>query len=230
MDEAVAPLQRRAVLVSELNDLIAQRTALDRTQPGSVIALARLSAQISAKARALREVNTALASAVVVLDALSKRADIDRVLLDMGYEPDPEYIERTYGPGWRRKPPEAAQPPVQPVLDSVPPALDPLLALAAVTDRMADLVEVQARAVTAASSRASPAIEVNLPAPVVHVAAPVVQNDISVQPAAVDVSVTATMPARQTVTDVQRDPRSGDITRTIQTERDAPEVQSQENT
>lgn len=45
---------------------------------------------------------------------LDKRADRDKKLTEMGFEPDDEYILETYGPGWKRKP---AAP--------MPPALDP---------------------------------------------------------------------------------------------------------
>lgn len=53
------------------------------------------------------------------------------------------------------------------------------------------------------------------PAPVVHVASPNVEVTNDVQPAAVELS----MPARKTVTEIERD-ESGDITRTTQTEMD----------
>lgn len=219
LDDATEQIRRRALLQSELTALIAQRDGFDRTVPGGAIALARLSAWISGRARELRDLNTSLAGNVAVLDALCKRASLDKTLMDMGYEPDPGYIERTYGTGWRRKPDA-------PLLDAVPApvAPDPTLALAAVVGRMADIVETQAIVVQSALNAPLAPIEVNVAAPIVQVPAPVIQNDITVQPATVDLSVTATLPARQTITEVQRDARTGDITQTIQTERDAPQA------
>lgn len=198
--DGVAHAQLRAQLLADLAALVAQRDAINRSSPGAAIALARVAGKIAGKTRELREVQAALEASTAVLDALAKRAVVDKALMDMGFEPEPGYIERTYGAGWHRKP-------AAPVLDAVapaetPPALDPVMALAAVTDRMADLVETQAGIVKAA---------LNVPP------APVI-----VQPATVDVNVTATIPPRQTVTDVQRNAKTGDIERTITTEREAP--------
>lgn len=195
-DSSLAHVQNRTRLLGELAALIAQRDAIDRTAPGAAMAVARLASQIGAKGKELRESNAAIAAAGVVLEALCKRATLDKTLMDMGYEPDPDYIARTYGPGWHRKPEPTSAP-------ALPPALDPVMALTAVTDRMADLVESQGALIATALS-----------------APTIVQN--TVLPATVDVAVTATMPARQTITDIQRDPRSGDMTRTVQTERDLP--------
>ena len=36
-------------------------------------------------------------------DDLNQRADRDKKIMEMGYEPTEDYIEETYGPGWRKK-------------------------------------------------------------------------------------------------------------------------------
>lgn len=61
---------------------------------------------------------------------LVQRATRDKTLSDMGWEPDQEYFDKTYGKGWKRKPPPAA-PVIQQVNQQGNSAPEQLLANAA---------------------------------------------------------------------------------------------------
>lgn len=178
------------------------------------------------------------------LDSIRERASLDRDLIAMGLTPDADYIERTYGKGWKYAPVPAApsRAAAASVLDSVPelPVNSTVVALAATAGRLASMVEAQNAAITSALNAKPAPVEITLkneamrvtveqPASVVNLTLP------EIQPAPVTVNVTAQeppvvhitneVPAAQVVVAsparsvavVQRDPGTLEIIQTVTT-------------
>jgi hypothetical protein len=166
----------------------------------------------------------------MALDSIRDRAALDRDLMAMGLRPDDDYIERTYGKGWKMAPVAVAA-----VLDdagsmrNIPVMPDStVVALAAITGRMASMLEVnQAAMVEALTAKPAP-IELTLKNEAMRVTveqpASIVNVNLPEQPAPV-VHVTNEVPAAQVVVngpaqsiaEVQRDPRTQEILRTVTT-------------